>query len=78
MAPSAKKLEQALVDGTREVWIEEPDNVTVNKVRKHVEEKLDLEDGFFSAGQWKNRSKTVIKEHVVCHIRSVNCCTFLV
>ncbi|KFA75831.1 hypothetical protein S40288_01900 [Stachybotrys chartarum IBT 40288] len=65
MAPSAKKLEQALVDGTREVWIEEPDNVTVNKVRKHVEEKLDLEDGFFSAGQWKNRSKTVIKEHVV-------------
>jgi hypothetical protein len=65
MAPSATKLEAALVEGTAEMFRAEPDATTVNKVRKHVEEKLDLEEGFFTGGDWKQKSKNLIKEHVV-------------
>lgn len=66
MAPPAKKIEQALLDGTYEVYSEAPDDTTVNKVRKHVEEKLSLKDGFFSTGNWKAKSKNLIKDRVVC------------
>ncbi|CAM1504044.1 Fc.00g016350.m01.CDS01 [Cosmosporella sp. VM-42] len=64
MAPSATKLEDALLQGTYDIYRVEPDATTVNKVRKHVEEELGLEDGFFSSGQWKSKSKTLIKERV--------------
>ncbi|KAL6400713.1 hypothetical protein AUP68_16428 [Ilyonectria robusta] len=64
MAPPAKKIEQALLDGTYEVYSEAPDDTTVNKVRKHVEEKLSLKDGFFTTGNWKAKSKTLIKDRV--------------
>lgn len=66
MAPSAKEIEQALLDSTYEVYRTAPDDTTVNKVRKHTEDKLDLEDGFFATSdKWKQKSKTVIKGHVV-------------
>jgi hypothetical protein len=65
MAPSAKKLEAALIDGTCEVFKVEPDATSVNKVRKQVEEKLGLEDGFFQSEEWKSRSKSLIKHYVV-------------
>lgn len=65
MAPSTKKLEQALIDGTSEVFSAEPDGTSVNKVRRHVEEKLGLEEGFFTSGYWKQKSKALIKEYVV-------------
>lgn len=68
MAPSAKKLEAALISGTYEVFRDEPDATTVNKVRKHVETKLGLEDGFFAGPDWKQKSKTVIKEYVVSRV----------
>ncbi|KND89410.1 hypothetical protein TOPH_06070 [Tolypocladium ophioglossoides CBS 100239] len=64
MAPSTKKLEQALIDGTSEVFNAEPDGTSVNKVRRHVEEKLGLEEGFFTSGNWKQKSKALIKEYV--------------
>ncbi|KAH6606026.1 transcriptional regulator [Trichoderma cornu-damae] len=64
MAPSAGKLKEALVEGTREVYRAEPDGTSVNKVRRHVEEKLGLEDGFFTSETWKQKSKTIIKEQV--------------
>ncbi|KAI5467074.1 hypothetical protein BGZ63DRAFT_476946 [Mariannaea sp. PMI_226] len=64
MAPSAKKLEEALLDGTFEVYSTTPDETTVNKVRKHVEEKLGLEEGFFLDTKWKAKSKTLIKARV--------------
>ncbi|PTB61959.1 hypothetical protein BBK36DRAFT_1189849 [Trichoderma citrinoviride] len=64
MAPSAAKLKEALVEGTREVYQAEPDGTSVNKVRRHVEEKLGLEDGFFTSDAWKQKSKTIIKEQV--------------
>ncbi|KAL7918756.1 hypothetical protein ACQKWADRAFT_303258 [Trichoderma austrokoningii] len=64
MAPSAAKLKEALIDGTCEIYKAEPDGTSVNKVRRHVEEKLGLEDGFFTSGTWKQKSKTIIKEQV--------------
>lgn len=65
MAPSAAKLKEALIEGTREVYQAEPDATSVNKVRRHVEEKLGLENGFFTSETWKQKSKTIIKEQVV-------------
>lgn len=65
MAPTTTELEEALIIGTHQVFTAEPDATTVNKVRKHVEESMDLEDGFFSSGDWKQKSKALIKEYVV-------------
>lgn len=65
MAPSAKKLETALIDATCQVFKAEPDATSVNKVRRQAEENLELEDGFFAGGQWKQKSKSLIKEYVV-------------
>lgn len=65
MAPAPEKLEEALIEGTCQVFAAEPDATTVNKVRKHVEDSLDLEDGFFTGDDWKQRSKALIKEYVV-------------
>ncbi|KAK4063961.1 uncharacterized protein Triagg1_9289 [Trichoderma aggressivum f. europaeum] len=64
MAPSAAQLKAALIEGTREVYSAEPDGTSVNKVRRHVEDKLGLEDGFFTSDTWKQKSKTIIKEQV--------------
>ncbi|KAK1248391.1 hypothetical protein MKX08_006611 [Trichoderma sp. CBMAI-0020] len=64
MAPSAAKLKEALIDGTCEIYKAEPDGTSVNKVRRLVEEKLGLEDGFFTSDTWKQKSKTIIKEQV--------------
>jgi hypothetical protein len=36
-------------------------NLTVNLVRKHVQDKLGLADGYFSDKKWKDRSKLIIK-----------------
>ncbi|KAL6852984.1 hypothetical protein ACO1O0_007533 [Amphichorda felina] len=64
MAPSAKKLETALIDATCQVFKAEPDATSVNKVRRQAEENLELEDGFFAGEQWKQKSKSLIKEYV--------------
>lgn len=65
MAPSAAKLKEALIEGTCEIYKAEPDGTSVNKVRRHVEEKFGLDDGFFTSDAWKQKSKTIIKEQVV-------------
>lgn len=65
MAPSAKALREALIEGTCDVFKLEPDTTSVNKVRHHVEQKLGLEEDFFSGKGWKQQSKEVIKEYVV-------------
>ncbi|PFH57685.1 hypothetical protein XA68_14695 [Ophiocordyceps unilateralis] len=64
MPPSAKELEKALIDGTCQVYSTDPDVITVNRVRRHVEQKLDLEEDFFGGDEWKHKSKTLIKEYV--------------
>ncbi|KAF4585901.1 transcriptional regulator [Ophiocordyceps camponoti-floridani] len=64
MPPSAKVIETALIDGTCHVYEADPESISVNGVRRHVEQKLDLEQDFFTTGEWKNRSKALIKEYV--------------
>lgn len=65
MAPSGKKLEAALRDAVHEVAKTDRASLTVNHIRKIVEETQDLEEGFFVTGDWKAKSKTVIKETAV-------------
>ncbi|KAK2014382.1 hypothetical protein LZ32DRAFT_195455 [Colletotrichum eremochloae] len=62
MAPSDAKLETALLDTVRNVFKTDLDNLTVNFIRKRVESDLQLEDGFFSSGDWKDKSKKLVKE----------------
>ncbi|PHH85128.1 hypothetical protein CDD83_860 [Cordyceps sp. RAO-2017] len=64
MAPSTQELETALIDGTCQVYSTEPDAISVNKVRRHVEQKLGLDEDFFAGDEWKHKSKTVIKKYV--------------
>ncbi|QPG93634.1 hypothetical protein C2857_001321 [Epichloe festucae Fl1] len=64
MVPSPKELEAALIDGTYQIFTSEPDATTVNKVRKRVEEEKGLDEGFFTSEEWKQKSKTLIKEYV--------------
>lgn len=66
MAPSAKKLEAALLKATNQIFQAEPDATTVNKVRKQAESDLDLDEDFFLSGEWKSKSKSIIKTQVVC------------
>lgn len=64
MAPSAETLEGHLKEATRQLYLADPDTVTVNSVRQRAEEQNDLEKGFFVAQDWKARSKTLITEFV--------------
>ncbi|KAM0240492.1 hypothetical protein ACHAPO_002392 [Fusarium lateritium] len=64
MAPSNDEIEQALLDATYQVYQSDPDDTTVNKVRKQTEENLSLEDGFLSSDDWKKKSKELIKQRV--------------
>lgn len=69
MAPSDKKFEAELLGAVREVFKTDKDQLTVNHIRKRVESDLGLEDGFFSSGKWKEKSKQLIKElAVIDHI----------
>lgn len=45
------------------------DELTVNHVRSAAEEKLGLGAGFLKQDEWKNASKTLIKEAVVCSLQ---------
>ncbi|KAF9771763.1 hypothetical protein IL306_010581 [Fusarium sp. DS 682] len=64
MTPSEDEIEQALLDATYQVYQATPDETTVNKVRKQTEENLSLDQGFLSNVDWKQRSKSLIKERV--------------
>lgn len=44
------------------------EDLTVKRVRKAAEEELDLPvDYLKSNSEWKDRSKDIISEEVVCH-----------
>ena len=69
MASATEALEKDLRDGVRAIVTERGwDQVTVNNVRQYVEDKGELEKGFFKAPEWESRSKKVIKEFVVCTV----------
>ena len=69
MAPS-KKVEQELQKEALDIFrSSERDLLTVNLVRERVEARLGLGSGFLSQGEWKLRSKSVIKAEVVRQAR---------
>lgn len=62
-----KALETALADAVHALWTgPDRDQLSVNTVRKQVEEAQGLDSGFFAGPDWKGRSKAVIKDAVVC------------
>jgi hypothetical protein len=62
MAPPDKALEEEIKNTVRNIFqSDERDSLSVNLVRKRVQEKFDLQDGFFLESRWKDRSKTLIK-----------------
>lgn len=64
--PNDRKLETALRDTVRSIYDSaERDSLTVNLVRKRVEQQFNLKDGFFVKDKWKERSKVIIKEYAV-------------
>ena len=61
------QLERALRDAVLEVYKNgELENLTVKRIRRSVEEKLELEEDFFKYDErWKDKSKAVIQSEVV-------------
>lgn len=71
-------LSAALVAAVRELFQgSNRDQLSVNNVRKQVEEEHGLDSGFFAGPEWKSRSKTLIKDTVVCHSTLSSTCTYL-
>ena len=68
--PSDSSLEKALRDAVRHVYeTGRLENLTVKRVRKVAEERLDLEEDYFkNNSSWKEKSKTIIQSEVVCKI----------
>ena len=60
-------LEQALRNAVQKVYkTGNTDDLTVRRIRKAVEEDLDLQDGFFKNDSiWNTKSKSVIQSEVV-------------
>jgi len=71
MAPSVKAIVAKLRATVEETYSDDQKNdeskLTVKYVRTKVESELGLEEGFFVTEEWKEKSKTLIKEHAVSH-----------
>lgn len=65
--PSTAVLKQALRNAVREVYRSgDLDNLTIKRIRKSVEEELDLPGDFFKGDPvWKEESKNTIQSEVV-------------
>ena len=66
-APTDATLEQALRNAVQKVYkTGNTDDLTVRRIRKAVEEDLELQEGFFKNDSiWNTKSKTVIQSEVV-------------
>lgn len=62
---SDKAITDALLDAVRDIYAEDIDKLSVNYVRRIVEEKLGLEEGSLKEEGWKGRSKEAITAEVV-------------
>lgn len=60
-----KAIKNALLETVRDLFKNDVDALSVNNVRKIVEEKLDLESGFLKEDAWKAKSKDMITTEVV-------------
>lgn len=67
-APTDATLEQALRNAVQKVYkAGNTDDLTVRRIRKAVEEDLELQGGFFKNDPvWNTKSKNVIQSEVVC------------
>ena len=66
-APSDKVLERSLRHAVQAVYRSgDMEELTVKRIRKAAEEALKLHDGFFKGEDWKDRSKRIIEDEVVC------------
>lgn len=64
--PAAKVLEAELASTVRDIYHSDArDELSVNLVRQRVETKLGLGKDFFKDGNWKAKSKQLIKDTVV-------------
>lgn len=64
--PSAASVSKAIRDVVISIHkAGNDDDLTVNHVRTAAEQKLGIPAGFLKNGDWKNESKTLIKEAVV-------------
>ena len=66
----------AIADGIRDIVISihkagNDDDRTVNHVRSGAEKKLGLPSGYLKNSDWKDKSKNLIKEAVVCIIITI-------
>ena len=66
-APPSPKLEKGLRNEVRVIWdTGNHDGLTVKRVRKATEERMNLPEDFFkNHGSWKGRSDRIIKGYVV-------------
>lgn len=77
MSHSDTDLEKALRSAIRDTVDSDQDDeiLTVRYIRDLVEQSLNLGEGFFVTGDWKVKSKEIIKGYAVG--RSVNTCSLL-
>lgn len=63
-----KDLEASLLAIVKELFSgPSREDLSVNTVRTKCEKENGLEEGFFAKGEWKSKSKELIKNQVVCH-----------
>lgn len=60
-----KTLEDALIAAVHDIFEGAREELSVNTVRKQCETDHGLGEGFFGTGEWKAKSKTIIKGRVV-------------
>jgi hypothetical protein len=71
MSPNTTTIERRLRAVTKEIYNSgKEDNLTVRFIRDRVQNDLKLLEGFFLSEEWKTKSKSLIKEYVVCFILS--------
>jgi len=66
MPPKPSVIKEELAKTVRDLFKTDRNSLTVNLVRKNVEENLGLDEGFFRGPNWKQKSKELITNTVVC------------
>ena len=63
--PKSGVIENQIIRSVRELRDGDVENFTVNGIRKHVEETLDLPEGHLKKEGWKDKSKELIHKAIV-------------
>jgi len=68
--PADKKITAALRAATLAIFDSDRDSLSVKTVRNKVVEDLELDEKFFLEGEWKTKSKDLIKGYAVSYLLS--------